>query len=137
MNHTVCSPSPQQVDHHQSWRGWVGLERAEPEEESRGWALGNTDCPSSLLGGALKKMVYLAMLGLSYDTWDLCSLLWLAGSSSLTRNQTWATLCIENSESWPLDPLEVPGRKLTVHLTQFLMDASKRRSRDFLLFFSC
>lgn len=60
----------------------LALERAEPEEESRGWALGNTDCPSSWLGGALKKtMVYLATLGLGYDTWDLRSSLWLAGSS--------------------------------------------------------
>lgn len=96
----------------------LALERAEPEEESRGWALGNTDCPSSWLGGALKKtMVYLATLGLSYDTWDLRSSSWLAGSSFLTRNPKWATLCIENWESWPLDPLEVLGRRLTVHLT--------------------
>lgn len=56
MNPPRLLPGVQQVDHHQSWHGWVGPgDGRARREESRGWALGNTDCPSSWLGGTLKK----------------------------------------------------------------------------------
>ena len=46
-------------------------------------------------------MIHLAVLGLSWDTQELQSLLWHVGSSSLTRARTQVT-CIGSDESQPL-----------------------------------
>ena len=59
---------------------------------------------------ALLKMylfIYLAVLGLSRGTWGVRSSLWHVGSSSLTRDQTWApALGVQSISHWI--PREVP-----------------------------
>ena len=46
--------------------------------------------------------IYLAVPGLSYSRWDLWSLMWQVGSSSLTKDRTWAP-STGNMEFEPLD----------------------------------
>lgn len=57
MNHAVCSRVHSKLTIIKAGMDGLALEAAEPEE-SRGWALGNTDCPSSWLGGTAKKVCW-------------------------------------------------------------------------------
>ena len=84
--------SSTQLSTHTHTRGRNSLDTLHVFKEDPYW------CPFLLLSSFFLKYIYLAALGLSCDTQDLQFSLWHVGSSSLTRDWTWAP-CIGSRES--------------------------------------